>query len=598
MAAPGGSDVGSPLRRSILAGVAATAGTVWFVDRPRSNGLRSESRRVGFEIKTLPADEDPFAMLISRQLVSWFQEAGIDASVLPVTGDELLRDVLIDGEFDMFVSQFPWPTTDPDVLYALVHSSFVAEPGWQNPFGYSSLDTDEVLERQRTATGEHRRELAASLQEIIVDQNPFTVLAFPRRISASRDDRFAGLSLLDLRDSREYFRLDRVDPDADTLRVTTTDFRVTTNLNPINPEFRRDGLFTGFIYEPLAYSNGNGLEPWLARDVTWLSQGDSSVQVAIREDAAWHDDTPLTAADVAFTYAFLRDTTLGEEGESVPVPRYRGRSTLVEDVDVRDETTVTIRFGTDNRTVASRALTIPILPAHVWSDRTAIVAGNGGGTTQAIATDNVPPVGSGPLAFERAEPRRRLVLVRFEDHFTNRQTDTDETTSDRTETDLSPPYVDGLPFDRLVVRFVGSDAAAVDLVANDDADATVASVGADLVPRIGSTDATDLSVTTSDSYYFAGYNARRPPFSNTSFRSLISRLIDRAHLVSAVFDGYAIPAVSPLARTEWLAPEFAWDGDADRWFVGENGSVDTAEAREAFTDIGYRYDEQGRLYRG
>ncbi|KPN31467.1 hypothetical protein SY89_02214 [Halolamina pelagica] len=43
----------------------------------------------------------------------------------------------------------------------------------------------------------------------------------------------------------------------------------------------------------------------------------------------WHDDEALTAADVAFTYDLLADTTLGDgEDADVPSPEFRGSAAL------------------------------------------------------------------------------------------------------------------------------------------------------------------------------------------------------------------------------------------------------------------------------
>lgn len=587
MVSTGGRLTSTPSRRSVLAGAIATAGTAWVLDRFRGIPSSVSSTRVGFEIKTLPADEDPFAIRISRRIATWFREAGMDVSVLPVTGDELLRQVLLNNNYDVFVAQFPGDVRDPDALHALVHSAYAAEPGWQNPFGYSSLSTDEELERQRTADAGERREVIEGLEETIVEQNPFTVLAFPDRIAAHRSDRFTGMSRENLRRPRGYFSLERSDDHIETFRICTTDPRVTRNLNPLNPEYRQDGLITGFLYEPIAYWERDDIVPWLASEVEWLQRDVPTARVTLLEDATWHDGEEVTATDVSFTYAFLRDTTLDEREESVPVTRYRGRSSLVDDVEERDIRTVHVHFRDVSRAVARRALTVPILPEHIWRDRVSEVTGSGPGvTTEAIATNNVPALGSGPLQFEQAEEQQRLVLSRFEDHVSNREGASEHPA--RSE--------DGLPFEELVVRYVGSDASAVDLVARDEADATVANVSPDLVPRIGSHDEVTLDVTASGSFYFSGYNARRPPFSNTRFRALLGRLIDRAHLVESVFDGYATPAISPLARTDWGAPTLAWD-ETDAPFIGEDGVLDLDRVRGAFTDAGYRYDDRGHLYR-
>lgn len=557
------------------------AGTAGCVDRLRSLTSRTGTTQVGFEIKTLPADEDPFAMRLARRIAAWFDAAGLAVSVLPVTGDELLRQVLITKDFDAFLARFPGRMDDPDGLYGLAHSNYAAEPGWQNPFGYTSMTTDEALERQRTADGEQRREAVASAHETLLAENPFSVLCFPDRVTAVREDRFEGLTAVDLRDPRSYF--DVAGDDA-TLRLATTDYRAMTNLNPLNPEYRRDGLVTGFLYEPLV--DGIDGRDWLAESVTVTVDDDRpSARVTLREGLTWHDDVALTAEDVAFTYRLLADTALETEGDRRPSTRFRGRSSLVDSVDATGKQSLRIDFTECSPTVAARALTVPILPEHVWRDRTSGQGTGPAGTTTAVVTDNLPPVGSGPLAFETARERERLVLSRFEDHFT---------------LGSSPPdgVEGGLAFEELVVSFASSDAAAVELVATGDVDATIAPLGADVVPRIGRHDEMTLDVTPTGSFYFLGFDTTEPPLSNVQLRGLLAHLIDREYLVANTFDGYATPAESPLAASEWVPPAFEWDGTAHAApFYGSDGEVAVERAREAFREAGYRYDDRGRVRR-
>jgi len=170
------------------------------------------------------------------------------------------------------------------------------------------------------------------------------------------------------------------------------------------------------------------------------------------------------------------------------------------------------------------------LPAHIWRERTARadVSGFavGAPTTEALVTNAVPPIGSGPLAFESAAQRDRLVLERFEDHFL-----------ERSVTDVPDAFADGVPFDRFELQFVASDSSAVDLIANGEADVTALGVGPDLVSRMGEDDELSPSIERSHAPYVAGFNARRSPLSNPRFRYLLSRLLDRGELDESVFGG-------------------------------------------------------------
>lgn len=562
--------------------------------------------QVSLDIKTVPVDTDPNALRITRLVAEWLTAAGIDTTVTPMAEQELLRDVLLNHEFDLFVFRAPSQIDDPDALYSLLHSKFAVSRGWQNPFGYTNLDVDDALETQRRTAGADRRDAIARLQRTIARTNPFTVVCHPDDIRAARTDRFTNWRYTNPSAPFGYLWVDRAEHDRDgipeedagvtdmtTLRVIVTDARATENLNPIAVEFRGAGVFTGLLYDALGYRTAeDAIEPWLAS--SWsITEGDVGpvARVELQDELSWHDGNPITAADIAFTYRFLSDTTLdaddSTEDDPVPAPSYQGRSTLVSTVDAIDEQTIDISFVECEPVVAKRAFTVPVLPEHIWADRTETVSLGGielGAATEALVTDNLPPVGSGPLSFVRNDAKEALVLERFDEHFLTRD-----------EGAIPHDYSGGPSFDRLEVQAVGSDSAAVDLVAVGDADITGTTVGPDVVPRIGRSDALDLLVDRSNSFYLVGYNAREAPLTNHRFRNALAHLIDKQFIAENVFDGYAKPAASPLDGTNWLPADLEWtERDPVAPFHGTRGELDVEGAQEELRDAGYRY-ENGAL---
>lgn len=617
---------GVATRRRVLAGLAGggAAATSGCIGRIRSVSGWESSSQVRLDIKTAPADGDPYALRIARQLRTWYRAAGIDARVTPMAEQELFRQVLLDREFDVFVARLPTRFRTPDSLYPLLHSRFVETPGWQNPFGYADLRVNDLLETQRRTTGDDRTGAVATLQREIARTQPFTVLAFPDDVRAVRADRFRGWRGADLRSPAGYLSLDRTgdgerattanasggttagtgSSDRGTLRVATTDPRATANLNPLAVEFRRSGVITGLLYDGLGYETPRGTtEPWLARSWAFAeTDGPPVARVRLRPGTTWHDGTALTAADVAFTYDLLADTSLGaapaEDGEGttdggggpVPAPRFQGRGSLVADAEAVDDRTVEFRFVDCEPAVAARAFTVPVFPEHVWMDRTDRASLGGiefGPATEALVTNNIPPVGSGPLRFVRNTPGESLVLEPFPDHFLAR----------RPAEELPRGLADAPAFDRLDVRVFGSGVSAVSVVADADADVTGTPVGAGTVVRIGRADDTALVVDGRSPPYVVGYNALRPPLTNPQFRQTLARLVDRQSLVREVFGGYARPTVSPLSTARWVPSDLRWDGeDPVTPFLGSGGTVDAERAREAFRTAGYSYDD-GRLVR-
>ena len=582
-------------RRSVLAalGSGSLALSSGCLRRTRNlTGWRS-TQPITFQIKTLPADADPYALALARQVAAWFRAAGIGVDVLPMAEQELMRQSLLRTEFDMFVMRLPETFRDPDALTTLLHSRFADAPGWQNPFGYADMGVDEALERQRRTDGGERLAALERVQRTAARTQPFTLLTVPDDVRAVGNDRFRNWRRADLTTPVGHLRLERTaggsvtdDGGADDgrLRIVGTDRRATTNLNPLSVEYRRSGVLTGLLYDPLVRRVGGDRTPWLAESVAFSTEDALSARVTLREDVSWHDGEPLTADDVAFTYDLLADTTLGDdEDTAVPSPEFRERHSLVDEVSAVDDRRVDVAFVDADRSVAARALTVPILPEHVWRDRAtpAEVAGIPVGTvTEALVTNNIPPVGSGPFEFVRNTPRERLLLERVGDHF-----------SARPEAGF-PDWIADPSIDELAVRVAGSDVAAVESVTDGDADVTGTAVGASTVPRIGRAEGAELLVRRSDRPYVLGYNTHRPHLENPRFRHTLGRLIDEAHLSDEVLDGYARPAVGPLHGTAWYPEDLEWaDENPVVPFIGTRGDLDAGTAREAFREAGYQYDD-------
>jgi peptide/nickel transport system substrate-binding protein len=571
--------------------------------------------QVSLTIKTMPADADRRATIVARRLAEHLDSVGVDARVVLQSREELYRDVLLNQSFDVYVARYP-PAHDPDFVRGLLHSRFDPEPGWQNPFGYTDIELDELLDAQRTRTGPARAEVLRDVERVIARDRPFSVVVFPDEIRTARRDWVGGRASGGTFSPLQYLT---VDPAADRrqsgglsdtptasdssrsprsdqpgLRATITDDRVSRNRNPLAIEFRTGGSTLELIYDSLGRRVDGEVRPWLAADWSWLptEPGDGQrAELTLRGDLSWHDGTDLTASDVAFTYEFLADTSLGRLESPLPAPRFRDESSLVESVEVLSADHVEFRFRPANQRVARRAFTVPLLPEHVWRDRsgTADISGiqTGRGVTEALVWNNPEPVGSGPYRFERASTKESVVLSRFEGHPLERPAE------------AFPGAFGGeagIPFETAAFLVVPSGGAAVELVRNDEADTTFSPLSAAAVPAIGRDPSLTFEVSRPNSFYHVGFNARRTPTSNTRFRRAVASLVDQAYVAEEVFEGYAVPSVSPFGRGDALSPDLEWTGsDPVLPFPGTDGRLDVARAREQFRAAGYRYGESGAL---
>ena len=589
-------------RRSALAtlGAGLAFSTAGCVDRVQSAVNRGDDDQLSITITTVPADEDRQLVRIARVLEDHLERVGVNVSFDMRSRSEYLRTILIDHDFDLYVGRHPGGT-DPDFLYETLHGDYASrgEIGWQNPFGVTSRTLDDLLERQRREAdgrGTHVRELL----EWIEREQPFTPICVPEEYRLHREDLFDDGR--DLTSWVDYLDLNE-DLDVEQIDISTIDSRPTRNLNPLAPEYHEDERILGLLYDSLVAEVDGEFRPWLAEDLEWTDDG-SRVTVTLREDLRWHDGTKLDVEDVSFTYRLLglddkEDLTPGNF--STP-PRYRGAASIVDDILIDPvERTVGFLLSSRNREVGLRALTVPILPKHVWNDRAerADEVDIHPRTNGVIETSNVPAIGSGPYTFESQSGRDHLTLERFDEEFTAEAFDEEpeegyEHFTLREDVDLPEPTVEQLRF----VNDPGSQ-SAVERVESGGADVTGTNLESHAVPGEGTTpDGISRHRSSSWTFYHVGYNHRRRPFNNTHCRRLVSRLLDRTWITREIFNGYARPTATPITDEwvpgEWLPGHLELD-DEDPSFFGSDGDLDVEAARASLERVGFRYDGDGRL---
>ncbi len=92
---------------------------------------------------------------------------------------------------------------------------------------------------------------------------------------------------------------------------------ITQNFNPFVNSVPINGMgATGLVYEPLLqFDLANPSQKpydWLATSYTW-SNGGKTITFAIRQGVKWSNGSPLTAADVAFTYKYVTSHSSGSD---------------------------------------------------------------------------------------------------------------------------------------------------------------------------------------------------------------------------------------------------------------------------------------------
>ncbi|MFC4437645.1 MULTISPECIES: ABC transporter substrate-binding protein [Natrialbaceae] len=574
-------DVGaSTTRRRVLAG--ATTGIAGALAGCAENlWSRAENpgpEQVSLTIKAVPADDDVVGAKIASKLRENFQKAGIDATFEPTAKAELYREVLLDGEYDVFIDRCA-EFDEYDCLRGLLHSQYVSERGWQNPFHFSDVTVDELLESQLTTEGEEREQSLSELFDHLTETVPYTAVAFPHRIGAARNE----LSVpAPPQEPLDYVEIMSREPDGGSrdgpLEVGVFGEQLTDRLNPIVVDRNRIFGLLELVYSPLVYRIDDEDILWLADDIEWESGSRLGATVTLHDNVTWHDGSSLDADDVAFTYQFLEDTSLGEAESGIPAPQYRGQQSLVENVAAIDDRTVEFTFGTVNRSIANRALRIPLLPEHIWEPRSAIV---GERQTEALVDDNEEPIGSGLFAVGDITDDAEIELEPFDDHvFRDESTD-------------RPSILDDFPqFEGIRFQIAPNAGTLVDLLAEGEVDLTGSPLPADEINAV--LENPDLSALTepTDEFYMVGYNGHHQELGNPNVRRILSRLIDREHAVDELFSGFAEPARTQGSLFGIRDTELADDEDTMITnFPGSDGEVDSSRARTLFEEEGYGYED-------
>ena len=97
-------------------------------------------------------------------------------------------------------------------------------------------------------------------------------------------------------------------------------------------------------------------QPWLAASLDVADE--VTYRLELREGVLWHDGTPFTAEDVAFSVGYYQTHPLG---------RFTTSANKVAEVEVTGPLAVTLTLGAPDATFVQTGLAdLPMLPKHVW----------------------------------------------------------------------------------------------------------------------------------------------------------------------------------------------------------------------------------------
>ncbi len=309
-----------------------------------------------------------------------------------------------------------------------------------------------------------------------------------------------------------------------------------------------------YVQETLIARNPETLE-WeglIAR--SWdISEDGLTITFRLREGVTFSDGRPLTADDVAFTFAFIMN-------ESIAAPRYRAYLDKIESVEATSTLEVRFQYREPYFNALALAGGLEVMPRHFYEpyleDPTTFNESKG------------LLLGSGP--YRLADPKTwtpDLGLVELE---------------------RNPRYWGPVTpsFDRILWKVIENDSARLTTFRNRDID----SYGARPREYQGLLDDETLRAQTHNfefmnavaGYSYIGWNQRRngapTRFADRRVRQAMTWLTDRERIIEEIMLGYAEPAISPFSpRSRQHDPAIeprTFDPDRAKSLLAEAGYLD------------------------
>lgn len=285
--------------------------------------------------------------------------------------------------------------------------------------------------------------------------------------------------------------------------------------------------------------------PYLAE--SWeLNDGGTEVTFHLRDDVFWHDGTPTTAHDVAFTYERVTDPAIAFPNDQFFDPWVRG----ADGVEAIDDHTVRMRMAPHSEFLDPWTA-VAVMPRHLLGDV----------PVDELASHpfgSLCPVGNGPFVFREHVIDQQWTFA---------------------ANPVFPEALGGRPFlDRYVYRKIPEQSTLFTELLTGGIDFYV-QPRPEQVARIEESPDTRVLSFPSRVYAFIGYNTRIPQLSDPRVRRALALGWDREQFVEANLLGHGSVANGPVPPTHWAydpsaAPDLGYDPEEAVRLLDEAGWVD------------------------
>jgi ABC-type transport system substrate-binding protein/protocatechuate 3,4-dioxygenase beta subunit len=286
-----------------------------------------------------------------------------------------------------------------------------------------------------------------------------------------------------------------------------------------------------WAFEGLSAIDTNMLPyPSLAESWTF-NEATLEVTVTLRSNVLFQDGYPMTADDVAFTYAALRGGTVySAEIINAFDADYDGVVSLAEissAVVVQDTYTVTMTMAHPYGQFFSSTLLVPIIPMHIWETHL-----TGDYTIDVYWNDPQATIGTGPFMYADGVDGVYRVMDKFPDYW-------GQTFYTPAGGKTYPPNIDQLYFKiyaSVETAVLAIQSGVIDYLDTSIPSGFVSTLQAD--PNIG------LQYLSDNGYFYLAFNEKLDPFGSLTFRQAVAHLVDKDLIINDFMGGYGVKGSS------------------------------------------------------
>jgi peptide/nickel transport system substrate-binding protein len=258
---------------------------------------------------------------------------------------------------------------------------------------------------------------------------------------------------------------------------------------------------------------------------------DTTATFNLHPNAMWHDGTPVTSKDVAFTLNVLTDpaTTSRWGGAFGSIAGYDDAQTAetptsLSGITTPDDHTVVLELSQVDSGLLAGFFNVNIMPEHLLGDADRA-------TITELPFWSTERIGAGPFRFVQLVEGERIELEAFEDYH------------------LGAPQIQ-----KLNLLFFSS--AETSLAAFQGGESLAAAMTPNDVELVEGIDGAEI-VTTPAGVAAIWINTKNPAFEDVRVRQAIAYAIDKQTISETLFQGFAQPVSTEIPYIAWAQPEDA-----------------------------------------